>query len=250
MSTALPGIRIHITPDNGAGPQTAPVLPQLWRHRTDLELDGKPRDCAFRLGGCPQVFTLYDHSMVITRQWQYYIRAINYGMDVRRVAMIFEYQRAFANGTGFGDASDPRRNYFTNEDLDGEELQVDKIRTCARSVLTGLESRDDLLVTMIDGNMPPKLKPGRIPPTDISRVDPDAYVEMPRTHPWLFYVANNIQADGDTVPFSDDGGVYEWTGDNRPRTFMPHVSKYTVWYSKSKLVKLRVGEGVSSPYAT
>lgn len=242
MTVALPAIRIHITPK-----ATAPVLPQLFRHKTDSELDGI-RDCAFELGGCPQVFVLLDVSMIITRQWQYYIRAINYGMDIKRVSAIFGWFRAFANKTGFGQPGTPRKNYFLNEDLDGEDLKFDKIRTCGRSVLTGTEHADSLLVNMLDGNKPPVLKPGKMYPNDISDVNVEDYVYTPRTHPWFFFVANNIQRDGETVPLSDDGGHYDWMGDNRPYTFLPHVSRFTVWYPKSKLVKLKASDGVPSPY--
>ena len=229
-------------------PKVAPVFPQLWRHRTDVEL-GDLRDCVDRLGGCPQVFILKDESFRLTQQWQYYVRAINYKMDPKRVAMIFDWLRAFSNGNaGFNKPGNPLKNYFTNEDLDAPEFpKLDKIRTCARSVMTGLESADDLLVTTLDGNDMPALKPGRVYPTSIDRVSIDDYVYTPRTHPWLFFVANNIQRDGDTVPFSDDGGIYPWSAP-RPVTYLPHVCRSSVWYPKSNLIKLRAGDGLPSPY--
>jgi hypothetical protein len=226
----------------------APGLPQLWMHKTDNELGGV-RWMKDDVNGVPQVFILDDESMKLTQQWQYFIRAINYNMTPQKVAAIFGHFRAFANGTGFGDPNDPRKNYFTGENLDADEFpQLDKIRTCGRSVLTGTESEDSILVKTLDGNVPPALKPGKVYPTDISRVSIEDYVYTPRTHPWLFFVANNIQRDGETVPFSDDGGHYDWMGDNRPYTFLPHVSRWSVWYPKDKLIKLRAVDGVPSPY--
>lgn len=226
----------------------SPALPQLWMHKDDLQLGGV-REAAINLNGAPQVFTLLEQSVSVTRQWQYFIRAINCNMQIERVSAIFGWFRAFCNKKGLGNPDDPRADYLLSESTTSPNPQFDKVRTCARSVLAGVESQDDLMVHTLDGRQPPKLKAGRAYPQRVENINLDDYFYSPRTHPWLFFTANNVQPDGDTVPFSDDGGVYgDWMGDNRPYTFLPHVSGSTVWYPKSKLVKLPMGSAPPNPY--
>lgn len=45
----------------------------------------------------------------LTREWQYYLMAINPRMTPRDVSAILNYQVAFTNGTGFGKPDTPIR---------------------------------------------------------------------------------------------------------------------------------------------
>lgn len=221
--------------------------PSWWRHKADWEIGGI-RTCASRLGGCPQVYTFLEFPVEITPAWQFFIRAINHIMEVRHVAAILGFFRAFANGTGFGDPTDPRANWLLRESLTSPNPQFDKTRTCARSVMTGVVRGESLLVDMLDGRNPPPLKPGRRHPVRVEDANIDDYLYTPYTHPHYFFVANNVKPDGSTVPFSDDGGVYDWIGDGRPVTFLPHVSPGPVLYPLSRLVRLPDAAPQPSPY--
>lgn len=229
-----------------------PSLPPLWMHKEDKDIStsswgGGIRPCA----PCPAVWVLKDNpNTVITQQWQYFIRAINYNMSVSDCQFLLEDQRAFANGTGFiSRDKSGRADYFNNRDLDKELPRLDKVRTCSRSVLTGRVVGDYLNVTTFDSRQPPPLKPGRSYPTDISNVNPDDYLIMPRTHPWMFLIATIVNKAGECVQFPK-GAVYDWTNDGHPRSFMPHISNHDpklggVWYPLSNLTRV---SSVPSPY--
>ena len=241
-------LHISIVPKIQPTTLPAPARPPLWMHQEDQQVFGSLRDCALG-GGCPAVFTLLEPNLKVplTRDWQYYIRAINPGMSPARVAAIFGYFRAFCNGTGLGDPDDPRANFLQNEDLLAPFPQFDKDRTCSRSVMTGTVDGSFLLAQTFDGNIRPPLKPGRTYPAKLADVDLDDYLYAPRTHPWLFFSANIVGERGQVVPFPN-GAVYAWTGDGAPRTFLPHVSRHQVRYPLSRLRKLTEAEPVPSPY--
>src|SRR5688572_17706726 len=163
----------------------------------------------------PAIVNLLAQSMFVTRDWQYYIRAINRGMTRQHVSAIFEYKKALANGTGFGDGSDPRRDYILNENLDADQdPQFDKVRTCVlnthagKQIITSWDSDSVMLETM-DGNQPPPMKPGKRHPQTLDEIRLDDYLYQPKTHRWLFFAANNINGRGAVSPFAH-GAVYEY----------------------------------------
>jgi len=224
--------------------------PPLWVHKDDYTIGGI-RSCASELNGCPQVYTLKESPVEMTKEWQMFLVAINYGMELRHISAILHTKRAFANGAGVNDVAHPRKNWIRREDLDSPELpRLDKVRTCAFSVLTGVTRGDFLVVHTLNGDNPPHLKPGRRHPARAEEADLDDYVYTPFTHPWLFYVANNVRPNGSTVPFSDDGGVYDWIGDGRPVTFLPNVARGEVLYPLERLVRLVDNAPIPSPYLT
>ncbi len=113
-------------------------------------------------------------------------------------------------------------------------------------------STGSLTVKMMDGNGPPPLKPGKQYPMSVGQINPDDYLYHPRTHRHLFFAANISSWDDEnkvlrTVPFPN-GAVYAYTGDGKPYTWMPHVSRFVINYPLSKLKKLPPGAETPSPY--
>ena len=202
-------------------PKVKPFTPPLWMVQHEA-FQGIRRSV-------PAIVNLLAQSMKITREWQFYIRAINYAMELRHVSAIFEYRKAFANGTGFGDASDPRRDYLLGENLTAkEDPQFDKIRTCIRATHTGEVSGDYLWLETMDGEVLPKLKPGKHHPRTVAEINIDDYLYNPKEHPWLFFAANNIGTNGNVTAF-DHGGFYPWFQEGaRQVTWLPLVGTFPV----------------------
>lgn len=238
---------------------------QYYMHKEDkdsgvfLNSDKKPtvRSCA-STGGCPAVFVLKEPTLkvTLTKQWQYYLIAINYRMELQYVADILDTALAFANGTGFRE--EPMRNYILGKDLNVVDSRgrpvlpkLDKDRTCSRNLLTGTVVANTLKLRTMNGNMPPPLKPGRTYPAVIADIDLDDYLYTPQHNPEMFVVANMVATKPGGLtsvsPFPR-GAIYEWTNDNLPRTWLPLVSNETIYYPLSKLVKLPLGSPLPSPY--
>jgi len=107
--------------------------------------------------------------------------------SVKKFAVVYGNTKAFMNGTGYGDPSDPRRNYITGEDLSARLPRWDKVRVCANATLAGVEDGDMLIVDYIPENNIPtweELKPKK----------------------WLYFEAVSSTPTGDTTPFPQ--GVY------------------------------------------
>jgi D-lyxose ketol-isomerase len=226
---------------------TLPSVP-LWQHKDDPEM-GTAAPERGRMP-TPQVYTLNDKAMAITRQWQYFIRAINHKMDLKKVSAIFGSRRAFCNLKGFNDPEfPPRADYLLRENLDRRDPEFDKVRTCALAVMTGEGREGELFVTMLDGSKPPPLKEGRSYPERVEDINVDDYLYTPQMHRHFFCAANIINRKGETVPFPN-GAVYDWTGDQRLYTWLPHVApvQIKVHYKLSNLTKLPAGAPIPSAY--
>lgn len=235
--------------------QELPKRPPLWTHREDVGTDlwnGNLRPCAS--GGCPAVFVLKTPALKtqLTKDWQFYLLAINDHMTPYEMATELHFRLAFCNMTGLGDDDKPRRDYLRGKDLNARELpRFDKDRTCSRSVMTGAVDGDYLLVVTLDGNRPPPLKPGRSYPQRVEDVKADDYLYAPRTHRWLFFAANTVVAQtggGSRLNPFPRGKVYPWTGDGRLYTWFPHVAREAIRYPLSRLRKLGDTDPIPSPY--
>jgi N-acetylmuramoyl-L-alanine amidase len=224
-----------------------PGLP-LWQHMDDHEL-GKDRPHP----GDPAVF-LFEESAAarvdLTKEWQFFIRAINYKMPPDKVSAIFGNLKAFCNHTGLGDAAHPRADFIQSENLNSPLPQLDKVRTCALSVMTGVVEGEHLVVEMMNGSQPPPLKPGRVQPQRIEEIDPDAYLFTPWSDRYLFFAANrSVRGGRETKPFAH-GALYDYTLDGRPYTWLPHVKPagLKVRYPLSRLHRLPPNSEIPSPY--
>jgi hypothetical protein len=211
----------------------------LWQHKDDIGVFGAARECA----PCPAVFPMQDTRVTITKQWQFFVRAINYRMRLQHVTALFGPKKAFTNR----DPNDLRADYLKGENLNRPDPDFDKVRTCSLSVMTGKVSGENLIVTMLNGSEPPPLKEGRSFPEQVKNINPDDYLFTPWTHRHLFFAANITKPNGKTVPFAH-GAVYEWTGDGRPYSWMPHVSDFEVSYLLANLIQLPAGASIPSPY--
>lgn len=236
-----------------AGPPTSPV--QLYMYKEDIEsgdFDGNLRGCAMA-GGCPAVHVLRgDPDTLLTRQWQYYLYAINQGMTLNQISSLMGPEKALTNtmpGTHW-------LNYLTGENLsdpDAKLPRLDKLRTFSRNVHTGVEVDGKYLrVKTMDGNYAPPLKPGRTQPHTLAEVNLDDYLYNPRDNREMFLVCNNVRSDlerGSIVfPFAH-GLVYDWTGTPDIYTFFPLVSWFPEILSPLwKWVKLPLGAPIPSPY--
>jgi hypothetical protein len=222
-------------------PTTSGTSVPLWQHKDDRGALNEIRECA----PCPAVFMMHEHRVKITKQWQFFIRAINPGMSVQHIAALFGPTKAFTNRP----RNDARANHLMGTKLSRPDPEFDKVRTCALSVLTGTVSGKHLIVTMLDGSQEPPLKEGRSYPERVEDINPDDYLFTPQTHRHLFFAANIIRRDGRTVPFPK-GAVYDWTNDGKPYTWLPHVKRgqVEVRYPLSKLIELPPGAEIPSPY--
>ena len=130
--------------------------------------------------------------------------------SVKKFGVVYGHTKAFMNGTGFGDPSDPRRNYITGEDLNARLPRWDKVRVCANATLAGVEDGDMLILDYIpEDNIPTweELKPKK----------------------WLYFEAVSSTPTGDTTPFPQ--GVYG-------PVYIPLIAKTEIRFPLSALVRL------------
>lgn len=235
-------------------------IPQLYMHKEDKDTGifsstSGVRSCASPPeGGCPAVFVLKEPraKTQLTKDWQFYIRAINYAMSLENVFLLLDNHLAFANNTGFESLSNPgKKDYFFGRTEFVELPRFDKDRTCSRNLLSGVVVGDKLRVTVMDGNQPPPMKEGKPRPQRIEDVRFEDYLYNPRDHRWMFVVANRVttKPGGQTsvAPFPR-GAVYPWTGDGQNYSFLPLVSREEILYPLKYLKKLIPGEPIPNPY--
>jgi hypothetical protein len=199
----------------------------LYRILTDMEIG------RFDRPALPMVFAFSDGRVPLTREWQYFIRAINYGMSARHCSAIFHTGRAFANKMGFENPERPCRDYFKNENLDAPDLPIlDKVRTCGDATIEMISG----VVSMMDGTKAPPLKSGQMHPQTIQEAAGafDRYLYTPKSHPWLFFAATTTKADF-TLGNFPNGALYSWyRNGSTPATFLPHVAPAKIIYPPSK----------------
>lgn len=280
----MTSIQITISQKNSLPPVpstsfTPGIVPYM--QTEDRTAFGYIRSCA----SCPAVFVMKDDNHVlITRQWQYYMLAINPTMTLENVYFLLDNNLAFCNSTGFRNDADPRADWFHNKDLTYKSPQFDKVRICSRNVVTGVEQfsliqavkavanvlqarlragkgtlediRKAILtkvlnVSTFDSRFAPPLKPGKIYPTKISEIDPDDYLYLPQHNREKFIVANIVNRSGEVVQFPR-GGLYSWTNDDTPYSFLPVISNPSygpvLYPLENNLIKLPVGSAVPRPY--
>jgi hypothetical protein len=229
MSVLSPHVRITISKK---------TPPQLWMVKHSAFRGDKPN--------YPAIVNLLAQPVKLTREWQFFIRGCNYAMLVQKVSALLNSWKAFTNGTGFDDPTDPRRNYLLRDALNADELpKFDKVRTCIRATHTGEVQGDYLWLETFDGNAPPPLKPGKRHPARVEDVNIDDYLYNPQDHRWMFFAANNIDDQGKVFPF-DNGGFYDWFEDgDRQVTWLPLVSCFPV---RLPMIYLEPVTSIPSPY--
>jgi hypothetical protein len=230
---------------------SAPAV-QLYQYGEDEQVLGGVRSCA-SAGGCPAVMVLNDApDTVFDKQWQFFLYAINPGMPTNAIIALMGDGKALMNNTGIGDDENPRANYISGTDLDAPPPRLDKLRTFARNLHTGVEMGQDLLVKTFDGNNPPPLKPGRTYPETLAEVNLDNYLITPQTNLEMFLVCNNIQTkpgnQTSIFPF-DNGGRYAWTPQpTEMYSFFPLVSRFRIVSPLANWNKIPPGSPLPSHY--
>lgn len=282
-------LQISITPQLKPAAQPT-IRPPLWFHLEDQQIPdsswgGGVRPCA----SCPAVWVvLDDQHVVFDRHWQSYLVAINHAMTLENVMLLMDYKLAFFNRTGVTNPTDPRNDWITGAVTNAKDPQQDKVRVCSRDTVTGTPSyslatairqtvtavtdrargRSTLLaarsirslltannaldIVTFDSRQRPPIKPGRTYPTRMEDVNIEDYVFNPREHPWMFVVAKVVNRAGGCVQFPR-GGIYPWTGDNTPRSFLPLVSNHAYGpvrypYLRTRLRALGPIEPIPSHY--
>ncbi len=240
---ANPTLSLNVKSDGSFSVENPTVQPTFYRHKDDIELWGAEWNTERVCAPCPSVHPLLpnsDHKVEMTAQWQYYIRAINWGMTTWYVSALFGAKKAFTNRP----VDDIRADWLLCKNLDRPNPDQDRVRSCSRSPIpVGTIIGDFCSIKMMTGTQPPPLKSGYNYPTRASNIDPDAYVYHPRTHPEMFLVATITSATGRTRPFPN-GAVYNWK-DSSPYVFWPYVSNRPIVYTLENLVEVT---GITNPY--
>jgi hypothetical protein len=241
-------IKVSVKPPAPALSTTVTPGTIPYMYKEDRDVQGYIRSCA----PCPAVVILKEDShSPITKQWQYYMIAINPSMTLENIYLLLDDHLAFCNNTGFATLDNPgRKDFFFNRTNFEKNPQFDKVRTCSRNVVTGIEKNGMLSVKTFDIRNAPPLKPGRFYPRTIDEINPDDYLYTPRYNREMFIVANIVNRAGEVVQFPR-GGLYDWTNDSTPYSFLPLCSNPTygeVLVPLSKFVKLPKDSPVPSPY--
>jgi hypothetical protein len=224
---------------------------QLYQYGEDEQVLGEVRGCA--AGGCPAVMVLNDNpDTIFDPQWQFFLYAINPGMSLNAIIALMGDAKALMNNTGIGDPDSPRANYIEGTNLDNPAPRLDKLRTFARNIHTGVEMGQDLLVKTFDGNNPPPLKPGKTYPNTVAEVNLDDYLITPQTNLEMFLVCNNIRSkpgnETSIFPF-DNGGRYPWTPEpTEMYSFFPLVSQFQIISPLANWNKIPLGSPLPSHY--
>lgn len=220
-----------------------------WQFGEDDYIFGGLRSCA--AAGCPAVMVLNDQpDIAFDKQWQFFLYAINPGMSVNAISALMGDAKALMNSTeGNG------RNYITGENADRKPPNLDKLRTFARNIHTGVEVQEWLEVKTFDGNNPPPLHPGYEYPQTLREVDIDAYLITPQSNPEMFLVCSNVKSklgDESSISPFPNGARYVWADEyygtvGEMYSFFPLVSRYRILSPLWKWHKLQPGEK-ASPY--
>ena len=231
-------------------PSPVPQI-QLYQFGEDEQVLGRVRDCA--AGGCPAVMVVRDNpDTIFDQQWQFFLYAINPGMSPSAISNLMGDTTALMNNTGVGDPDNPRANYITGEDLNEPPPRLDKLRTFARNIHTGIEVGSNLQLKTFDGNIPPPLKPGRTYPETLAQVNLDDYLITPQTNLEMFLVCNNIRtAPGNRTSIFPlaNGGIYDWTPEPAEMySFFPLVSRFPVFSPLQNWIKIPPGSPLPNYY--
>lgn len=208
----------------------------LYQLRDDYATDGGPRSCSF--GGCPAVVDFVDNppDVFFTKDWQYYLWAINKEMwanNSSAIVSLMGYTKAFMNRTGIDNPEDERRNYLTQSHLDApKDPATDKFRSMNLNTHLGRDDGTWMYPLALNGTQPPPMKPGRTRPQTLASVNPDDYLIMPWTHPFYFIDCVNVKwkPDTQTLDYGQfaNGAVRSYApyNDGLPHTLFPFVTSF------------------------
>lgn len=207
--------------DNVTVLKSAPASPLLWRTLHDIEMGPLTRV------GVPEVYVISENKFDFTEGWQKLSYALNTtanplissDMDKDKWRVLYDFMRAFTNGTGFNESGDPRRDYVNMRDLNAPYPKFDKTRICGGALVTGTVDGDYLILESLNVN------------------NPAPSLSWLLARPWLFFDAVNVTANGiSRFP----------QGSNGNRVFVPLLTKTVERYPLAKLKKLPAGYDVAT----
>lgn len=176
----------------------------------------------------PMVWVFNDVHVVLTKEWQMYLVAINHGMPrPNNISHIIGDGVAYCNRTGTGGKAH-RRDYITMQNLDQRDPETDKTRSSGDAKL----HLSNGAVAMLDGTKPPPLKAGFAHPQNTAEAynSIDRYVYTPQYYPEYFCANYTTGNDGNCHPWPN-GALYPWwKNGTEPVSFFFHVAKSTVTY--------------------
>lgn len=192
----------------------AVTQPTLYRVLHDVEL-GKP----WRQD--PEVFWFNRETTKFGADWQRLTFAMNPGMDPLKWRVLYEWDTAFTNGTGFDNPKGPARaDFVNNRDLTAALPLWDATRTCGGAAHRGQEDGADLIVDILNGEAPaPSL-------------------EWIMARPWYYFEALIVYMDGHVGRFPQNDGR---------RVLVPLVGSGIARYPLSRLQKWE-GSAMPDPY--
>lgn len=195
-------------------PDSPPPSGKLYAVQTDAQLNRRDRF------PYPMVYHFAERKCDIPKEWQLYLCASNYGMDLRYVsALLNNGKMTCNNGDGFGDVA--HCNWILERDMTAPPPRWSKVFTCGGAVVQVVDGK----VTVFDGSLPPPLREGLFYPlTRAEALDPASYKYLPQSHPHLFYAAVTVYDDFTPYPFPN-GALYSWYREGRtPVSWLPHVA--------------------------
>ncbi len=214
-------IDIAITAASQTIPQ--PQYPPFWRVKHDAEMGPLWRT------GVPEVFIMLPVTATeFHKDWQLLSYTLNTirnpiitaDMTKKKWRALYDYERAFTNGTGFGDPSDPRADWVNNININKPNPRFDKPRLCGGATVTGIIDGNDLIVKTMNVNSVPS-------------------IEWLLARPWLYF---------DAVTVTKNGIGRFPQGTNGNRVFVPLVTSKEVRYPLDKLEKLPANSPPADPY--
>lgn len=235
---------------------TDPPTGIYYRVLHDVELEGIWR------AGLPEVF-LFDPQAAV--QMTAEIQRLQYGIfrygapsqtedrAINRWRSTYQFDRAFANGTGFNEPGDTRADYITPRDLEYPLPRLDKYRVCGGASLKGTEAYSlavalrsipslikDLLYNRLFSSNKISFW-ATVRANNVLNVETIINTELPtldelKTKPWLYFHATTSRSDGTIGRFPQGDGEY---------VLIPLITKEPVQYPLSRLQKM---DSIADPY--
>lgn len=152
----------------------SPIRPRIYRVKHWIEQTDNDRPY-----GRPEVEPTFPaHFSPFGQAWQLRVMQRNPKISPKRITNIYNWTTWMTNENGFGDESDPRKNYFTGEDMDSPNLPKVENLLGGGTIFTGYDDGLNVVVLPLDYRM--------VPPS----------VEWFKKNPWYEVPALNVDANG------------------------------------------------------
>lgn len=172
----------------------------------------------------PEVYRISPfHSVLLTEKLQLLWKGINPEISGEKWATLLGYWLAWCNGSGFGDANDPRADYVNRKNLSYKLPAFDQVRCCGGTVFKGTENNGIVSLEYIQASSPPS-------------------IETVMNSPWLWYWGASVAPKG-TINLITRKGL---DGTMKP-VRIPIIASQQIYLPSSELHKLPSGSAIPSP---